>query len=265
MNIPAPRWSILSLATVAGLGVLALPACDDVGSVLSGVKPPTASLQRVDLLQAPTVNQLLGWSCYEYGFGDAACTAVGFDSKPKKNKMQFSFDLVFDLANPNDKLPIPLVEILLGFTALEENNLGAACITFCDPDEEACTPDTNAEEACNVDEADDVTGPEDLVPTVDELVGIGEELASGDLSNWSFRTIEPNSSMEAHIAFDVGIDPMMGIFEDLLGIAVEDFIAGDPVELVIPYTVEGTLFFDVPEMGRKALGFGPFADEWQVE
>ena len=36
------------------------------------------------------------------------------------------------------------------------------------------------------------------------------------------------------------------------------------VNLKIPYTMDGTLFFDIPTLGRKALGFGPWDDDWKL-
>ena len=37
-------------------------------------------------------------------------------NKVFKSKLRFTFDVVFDFSNNNEKLPIPLVEILLGTT-----------------------------------------------------------------------------------------------------------------------------------------------------
>ena len=43
----------------------------------------------------------------------------------------------------------------------------------------------------------------------------------------------------------------------------EDIFAGRSLSVSIPYTMDGSLFFNVPEMGRHAAGFGPIEDKWK--
>lgn len=248
-----------------GMGMVVLPllaGCDAVTDAL-GVKAPTAELARVDAVRQPTVDELVGYGCSEL-FGKSFCEGTGIDVPPKSDLL-FSFDLVFDLTNNNRDLPIPLVETLLGFTAFEDANLGAVCISFCDPDEEDCVPGVNEVGACDTEGATDVQGPEDLVPTVEELVGLAEDAAEGDLDNGDWRTIGPDETIEAHIRFDLGIDPMLQIADELLVDAADDALSGRNVKVDVPYIVEGTLFFDVPELGTHLVGFGPFDDTWVIQ
>lgn len=247
--------------------LLGLTGCDQlgvgkIGEVL-GVEAPEASLNRVELLKSPSTTDLVGYGCVEL-LGESACALAGLESPPKRD-LQFSFDVVFDLTNPNEDLPIPLVETLLGFTAFDTANLGALCVSFCDPDDEACVPGANVAGACDTEGAQDVQGPEDLVPTVDELLGLAEAAASGAFDNGDWRVIAGGETLESHLQFDIGIDPMLQIGDELLAQAVDDALAGRRVELDVPYTVEGTLFFDVPELGRHMIGFGPFDDTWQLQ
>lgn len=305
------RWWLLGALTL-GLG-----GCGAVEKILENPPElPGASLRKVDLVKAPSVEQLAAWACFDYG-GDAnTCGLLGFHSKPKKRQMQFSFDLVFDLTNPNAAFPIPLVELLLGFVVYKDQNLGAICVSFCDPDQEDCSPADTPEGACRVEEAEDLTSIDDLIPTVPDLLDLADELLDGSFGdNFAWRTIpafseqmchpstaecaeeeiggvphmccddtcEPLSRgcrvgegasgeicalcdghVEAHIGFDLEIDAMLSILEKLFEKAVDDLLAGDPVRFVIPYEVEGTLFFDIPKLGRKALGFGPFDDKWKI-
>lgn len=251
-----------------GLAILLLSTgCDQIGvgklGEMLGVEPPQASLNRVDLVQAPSTMDLVGYGCEEL-LGGTTCALAGLESPPKRDLL-FSFDVVFDLTNPNEDLPIPLVETLLGFTAFDTANLGALCVSFCDPDDETCTPGANVVGACDTEGAQDVDGPEDLVPTVDELIGLAEAAAAGGLDNGDWRVIAGGESLETHLQFDLGIDPMLQIGDELLAQAVDDVIGGKRVELEVPYTVEGTLFFDVPELGRHMIGFGPFDDLWQLK
>lgn len=247
----------LLLGTVA-LGMVPLFACD--GGPLGGADLPTAKLNRVDLLQSPSVNQMLGYGCGEF-VGAALCGGAGLDV-PRKQDLLFQFDLVFDVDN-RSVVPIPLVETLLGFTAFEENNLGSVCVTYCDPDDEDCTAGINLEGACDPGDAKGVKGPQDLIPSVEDLVTVAGDLQDGvDASDW--KVVKPGDSVETHVQFDLGVDPMLGLFDSLLEQSVDEFLGGKRVSLEVPYTVEGSVFFDVPDVDKYAIGFGPFADTWAL-
>lgn len=251
-------WVGVVASFAAGLG------CDAIEAAGLSIEPPTAALNRVDLITAPSVDELLAYGCVNT-LGSTTCAVAGLDDAPPKKDLLFSFDVVFDVENPNADLPIPLVEVLLGFTAFDTTDLGAVCVRLCDPADAACTPAADAEGACDAGDAQNVDEPEDLIPTVDDLVALAEALQNGTVDNGAWRVLEPGAATEAHFQFDLGIDPMLSLGDNLLGDALDDLLAGRPVALVVPYTVEGSLFFDVPELGRYALGFGPFADNWPLQ
>lgn len=254
------------LPALSTLPLLALIGCDILSEVVkTDVKAPKAALNRVEKTHGPTTDQTLAWTCFELMADDNLCRLAGWDSKPSDAAMLMSFDLVFDLENNNTDIPIPLIEILLGVTVMEDDNLGAICISFCDPDAGECVPSANAEGACEVDEeTTDVKEPADLIPTVDDLVGLAEAVAEGDVDNGDFRWIPPGESVEGHVQFDLAVDTTYHLMETLLLDAVDDALAGRRVVLEVPYSVDGTLFFDVPELGRYAIGFGPFSDVWPI-
>lgn len=260
--------ALTGAVSAAALATMTVSAgCDVVKDVLDGVELPTGGLNRVDLVKSPTTNQLIAWECAEL-FGQSFCSTLGFQDAPSPPELQFSFDLVFDLANPNPDFPIPLVEILMGFVVLQEQNLGAVCVSFCDPDQEDCEPAQDAPGACEVDDATGVQQAGDIIPTVDDLVGIAEGIATGsagDADNGEWRVIPGGGDVEAHIQFDLGIDIMLGLAEELLGDAVDDVIDGRAVSVDVPYTVDGTLFFEAPEINRYAFGFGPWDDTWVLD
>lgn len=254
---------ILALAAIA-TGLATQLGCEALGEL--GVQVPEAAINRVDLLSAPSAEELAFYGCGE-ALGEGTCATFGVNSPPKK-QLQFSFDLVFDVSNPNLDIPIPMVETLLGFTAFDTANLGSVCVSFCDPGDESCQPTQNADGACNVDESQDVDEPTDLIPTVDELVLLAEDVAAEGLEgldNDAWRVIEPGTATEAHIVFDLGIDPMLQISDELLLQAVDQVLLGEQIQLDVPYTVEGTLFFDVPTLNKYAVGFGPFDDDWRIK
>ncbi len=258
------RKTLLSMGvlTLFGAGLAGAAGCDAVKSVAGTILPPDAEFIGVDLIESPSARELARWGCYDL-LDSTLCEAAGLN-RIQKSKLRFAFDVVFDLSNENSKIPIPLVEILLATTVYESENLGAVCISFCDPDAEGCTPEANAEDGCDAENAEEVTTPADLVPTVDELTEIATNIATGDLDNGEFRVIPAGSSIESHIIFDFNIDTMLGLSEHILLDLGEDLIADRPLEADIPYTMDGTLFFTVPEMGRFGIGFGPVESTWEL-
>jgi hypothetical protein len=252
----------LGTLTVLGLGLAGAAGCDAVKRAAGAIAPPGAEFVRVDLIESPSARELARWGCHEF-LGTTPCEAAELNPI-QKSKLLFAFDVVFDLSNENSKIPIPLVEILLATTVYESENLGAVCISFCDPDAEDCTPEANAEGACDAENAEEVTTPADLIPTVEELTEIATDIATGDFDNGEFRVIPAGSSIESHIIFDFNIDTMLSLSEHILLDLGEDLLAGRPLEAEIPYTMDGTLFFTVPEMGRFGIGFGPVENTWEI-
>jgi hypothetical protein len=251
-------FALAPLALIGGTiatGGLGLTGCDALAKLTGEVLPPGVSLDRVDLVDYPSITKMTNYACNLVDPTGFTC-----DGDPPKSDMLFSFDVVFDVKNENEKLPIPLIEVLLGISVFDGDDLGAMCISFCDPDSEDCTASTNAEDACDVDSAKEVDEPSDLVPNGDGIRGLAEDIASGDFgyNNDEFRVIKAGESMEAHIQFDLDIDTMLEVGST----AIARAIGGGGFS--VPYEVEGTLFFDVPEFGRYAFGFGPFPGEWDV-
>jgi len=256
-------WSTKAMALGMGtLGVSAMAALSLSGceAVLGKILPPGVEYKDAVLVDHPSAREMARWGCFET-LGDFACEAAGLN-KVNKSKLQFSFDVVFDLSNNNEKLPIPLVEILLATTVYDGESLGAVCISFCDPDEESCEAEANAEGACDSEDAEDIDAIGDLVPTVDELHDIASGILDDGVDNGEFRVIPAQSDIEAHILFDFDIDAMLGILDNVVVDLGGDLIDGRNLSVDIPYTMDGSLFFNVPEMGRYAAGFGPVNDTW---
>ena len=263
-TLSAAKVGVLSttigLAAIAGIG---LAGCDALEKIVGEIAPPGAEFAGVDLVSRPNARELARWGCFEYvPRGDTLCSLAGLN-KVRKSDLLFSFDIVFDLSNNNEKIPIPLVEILLATTVFEDNQLGAVCVSFCDPEAESCESTSNAEDACDADGAEEVKSASDIVPTVAELQELASDVASGDFDNSEFRTIPAQGEIEAHIQFDFNINTMLGLMERILLDLGQDLLEGRNLSVTIPYSMDGTLFFDIPSMGRHAIGFGPVEDNWK--
>jgi hypothetical protein len=252
-----------------GAGTAAMIGCDAVEKVAGKIVAPGATLSRIDLIEAPTAKEFARYGCHQLLSVDTEIckTLIGNNINP--DNMMFSFDIVFDLENNNEKVPIPLVELLLGTTVYQGQDLGTVCISFCDPNEagsdDGCTSETDAETACDVDSAQKVDEPADLLPTVSELTNLAQSVVAGDVSNDEFRVIPAQESIEAHIQFDFNMATILDLGATIFKDLAQDFVDGRSPSITIPYTMEGNLFFNVPEMGRFAAGFGPLDGEWNID
>ncbi len=279
-----------------------------------GPEPPSASLRTVALTESPTTGNLAAYFCADFAAGNVlgvgACQAF-FGAAPAKVDLKFGFELVFDMANPNS-FPVPLVELLLGLKVFEGRDaaeLGAVCVSFCDPQAEDC----GAGLGCR-DPGKTVRDIEDFVPTIDDLINIAVKAANGTLDdNLKFRVIparemqgcdpgcEPgdvdgqpalccggecaalpegcsaardgggnwcracDGHVEARVRFDLGIDPMLSILGTVAEQSADELLEGRELTFDIPYGADGSLFFDVPVLGRFALGYGPFNATWSLD
>ncbi len=282
------------LSAVALAAALPLAGCELLeGEGIGGVEPPdppSAELRTVALLERPSNTQLGAWYCHDFADGnflaETGCE-VAFGRRPNKPDLKFVFEISFDLGNPNG-FPIPMVEILLAlnvFEGVDQAALGAICVSFCDPANGADC-DLAREDACQPPDKT-VRGVEDFLPTVDDLIRIANDAVTGELfedENLSFRVIpaagvdqcaegqagdeltgECPGRAEAFVRFELGIDAMLGILEVVAQDSVDEVLEGDAPAFDIPYSALGTLFFNVPVLGRHAIEFGPHTGVWSLD
>lgn len=302
-----------------GLAALALwtTGCEGIGGDDAETPvAPTAQFVGVELVSRPTSKQLGSFYCVDL-VGKTPCGFVGLGNAPRKTDLRFSFETVFELGNANT-FPVPLVEMLLALTVFEggdQAELGALCVSFCDPEAEGdCEP--NRPDACRADQA--VSSLEDFVPTVDQLIELAVKAATGELfdDNLGFRFIPARQAarcmaaeegceardeggvaslccgdectplgtncfvrendagetcemcpgrIEARIRFDLDLDTMVNVLGELASQSLDELAAGRSPTFDIPYSALGSLFFDVPVLGRFALDFGPLADTWSLD
>ncbi len=281
---PSPLASLTSLPLVL-LCAVALVGCPMLD--LSGgggtdlpVEAPALELQRVELVQAPSEYQLASYYCHrELGTGITGMLvcqeALNLPPAPSidptdPNSLRFAFDVVFEVTNPND-FPIPVVELLVELGVFEgrlERNLGAMCVAFCAPDAADCRLET--EGACSTDDFPEggTAGLQiDPVAVVEGLI----DLISGEgdgpwYGNELIRTVPAGGAMSMVVGVRIGVEPMLAILEQaIFSDANWDRLArGEVPEVVIPYSLEGFLWFEVGRLGRVWVRFGPLEGEWDL-
>ena len=254
--------------------LLSLTACDEL--IENPPELPSVEYQDTELTSPPKASKLASYFCKDM-LGSTIYTYVCkdvFGTAPKKKNMKFNFLMTFNLENPN-AFPIPLVEMLLALDVFQGKNnseLSAICVSFCDPDAgvEECDP---ADAACEADEGD-IKSIEDFNPTTEDLIGlatdIGEAVLDGELpEDLQFKVIPAASKeepgvTEARINFQLNIDTMLKILKVVAKESIGAIEDGKAPDFSIPYAVNGTLFFDIPRLGRVAIDFGPFDGVWDI-
>ncbi|MEM6926672.1 MAG: hypothetical protein AAF602_07080 [Myxococcota bacterium] len=242
-----------------GLAVMA-SGCELIEGAESIIQPPTGEFVGVELVKAPDLLQVVAWQCSEQGLG-VLCAPIG--PRPRDEDLVIGFDLDFDIENPNVSVPVPLTEALVGLTVFDTTNLGSVCVSFCDTlSDEDCEAGTNEAGAC--EGGTGVLNPGDLLATVPELLTLSEA-DDGTYDNDGWRTILAGSTTRVTMGFELAPDTVLSLGESLISGLLDDVLAGQAPTLAIPFSTEGTLFFEVPEIGRRAIGFGPFDDQWTLE
>lgn len=255
---------LLPVLTALSLG------CELLGS--SGATPslsPTLALGGSALVSAPSAREVAAWYCPEI-IGDPitrALCAVTVGPKPQPYQMQFHFELRYKVDNPNG-FPIPATEILAAlevFKGKDAAELGAVCVVLCGEGDVQCTGEPG-QNSCKAD-GNEITSIDDfanrlpglLIATVDAAI-------NGDLDNLARRMIPATTKgFEIRARFSLGLEAMLDILIKVAPQLVDKFLNNQPLNLEIPYMVRGTLWFEIPLLGRVALGYGAFEDVWVID
>ena len=212
------------------------------------------------------------------GFGEACnylCPPMGLtdmcrylNTPPPKEDLQFHFQLVFRIENPN-QVPVPTTEILLGLHVFPDRTYGelaSICTTLCEADAPDCPIPPSG--ACVYDVTDIDTIEEFLVAGVRGALFLAADLINGERlgEHLGLYTIPAGSDLDLKVRFSIGIDPML----ELLRHSMDEFYEqaantepGGQIGFDIPYALAGRIWFNVPYLGRITVGFGPFGDAQQ--
>ena len=235
-----------------------------------GYLMPRLTLDDTVLLAYPSGQDLAAYYCPDVvPFpGNAGCSLLG--PRPSESQMQFHFELRYLIDNPNPDIPIPATEILASIRLFEGEDsaeLGAVCVALCNEGDVSCVGQPG-ENSCKSDQAD-ITSVDDLQESIVGLLILTvDEVINGDFDNFSKRLIPAGAeNFEVRVRFSLGADAMIDILGRVLTTVIaepSELLAGS-INIDIPFSVSGTLWFEIPVLGRVELGYGPFTDQWALE
>lgn len=259
---------------IATLG-LAITGCElfpGAAETLGGqAVAPTVEMTQAALVTSPTTTEIAAFYCDDYIPDPTGLLCSPLGPTPKRSDLRFDFELVFQVDNPNN-FPIPTTEILAAIDVFPGTQaasaLGAVCTVLCDPADEKCDG-TPGETGCQ-DSAEDIETIEDVKHRVTELLIMTAEAVikqdTEELENLWVRTIPAGSDkFEIRVRFSLGIDPMLDLITVFAEQLVNKAIKGEEVVLDIDYAVHGSLWMEVPILGRVAVKYGPLAGNWVLD
>jgi len=268
---------VLQRIVLTGCLVLSACSCELLNAAASELDQsglsyltPRLTLDDTILLAYPSGQDVAAYYCPEVIPFPASSGCALLGPRPTESQMQFHFELLYLIDNPNPDIPIPTTEILASIRLFEGEDiteLGAVCVALCNEGDVSCTGQPG-ENSCKSDQQD-ITSIEDiqnrmlglLFATVDEAV-------NGDLDNLAQRMIPAGAeNFEVRVRFSLGANAMI----DILGQALDRLLA-QPTDLLtgaltieIPFSIAGAIWFEIPILGRVELGYGPFVDQWTLD
>jgi hypothetical protein len=263
------RYRHLPAAGVLLSLLVVLPGCEIVQGYLGdrdgdAIRAPLVEMpdSQARLVKYPSVQQLGSWACQET-LGDLPCGLIPYYQTPIEAQLQFQFSVTFQISNPN-RVPVPTTELLVALhlwpqLQLPNSHLAGICTTLCEPGTEGCPIPLG--EAC-VDRFDDVQDLATfLAAAIKGAIRLIMEAVNGQPvgGQWEAWTIQPSETVDLTFTFSIGIKPMLELIYAMISSDVLiDILKDGTGTIEIPYAFAGKLWFQVPYLGRIAIGLGPF-------
>jgi hypothetical protein len=255
---PGLAW--LATTALVGCATLGLPPPDGAGVT---VLPPVLTFERVDLARAPSAAQLSGYYCPDlvsapFGGGAVLCQGL-FGARPDPASMAVDFDVSFKVTNPN-QLPLPLSSLLAAvtvFPAAGNQKLGAACVSFCPAEAPSCATAGANPNACQAS-SHDIHSLSDYAAAAGPLLIVsGLEGGAGQLPSLLAPKLAPAGDLQVVARMSLQPSELLAVMRQLAAQSVDELKKGRAPTFVIPYRLEGTVWFDAGTLGRVATNWGP--------
>ncbi len=255
------RVSVLfsAVAALAGCAQLGLPL---PGQLPGNIQPPTLAYQGAMLVRAPSAAQLAAYYCPEVvsaPLGGAAMICQGlFGPRPDPATMAVDFDAHFKVSNPN-QIPLPLSSLLAAvtvFPAAGNQRLGAACVSFCAPDAPGCTAGPNAN-ACQASSRDIHSLSDYAAAAAPLLVVAGLSGSASQLPSMLAPQVTAGGDLDVVARMSLQPSELLAVMRQLANQSVDQLKHGQAPTFVVPYRLEGTVWFDAGAVGRVAVPWGP--------
>ncbi len=263
MRLLAPVPVLLLLSCILSCDFL--PQSELGDPLFPSVEKPVVVAQQAKLVKNPSLQKLGAWYC-PVVFNDpiirALCAATLGDVPPDE-QLIFRFELPFTISNPNS-FPLPAVELLTSlklFPGETSYHLAALCVTFCEDGDVECL--SHGSGSCESDEPE-ILSTDDLVQAAwDYLeVYIESEMTGQVPPELKVRLIPAYGDGVVLVTLDLAPEPLLEALELAFEEHLEEIVDDENVTIVIPYSVEGAIWFVVENFGRFGVNYGPIEGKW---
>lgn len=264
MTTRTSRLSFLPALLVPLL--LTLPGCELLESLTKNVEnPPTVAASTLALTKRPSINQLAAYYCPTVITDPLlrlGCTLT-LGSPPPRSLLAFQFGIHLDIKNPNNT-PVPALDVLLAlrlFEGQQSEALGAICLSMCGTADPTCTGQAKPG-ACQSSQTD-IRTLNDFQARIPQLI---TDLVTGRAEQELRKsTIAAGGNIQLDLAFVLGIDQALSVFEKVATGFVTDLLNGKSPTLAVPVQAEGSVFFEIQPVGRFGVGYGPLRTTWNID
>ena len=264
MTTRTSRLSFLPALLVPLL--LTLPGCELLESLTKNVEnPPTVAASTLALTKRPSINQLAAYYCPTVITDPLlrlGCTLT-LGSPPPRSLLAFQFGIHLDIKNPNNT-PVPALDVLLAlrlFEGQQSEALGAICLSMCGTADPTCTGQAKPG-ACQSSQTD-IRTLNDFEARIPSLI---TDLVTGKAEQELRKSmIAAGGNIQLDLAFVLGIDQALSVFEKVATGFVTDLLNGKSPTLTVPVQAEGSVFFEIQPVGRFGVGYGPLRTTWNID
>ncbi|MBI5610998.1 MAG: hypothetical protein HY902_19155 [Deltaproteobacteria bacterium] len=258
--------TVVSLLAVLGGCEILQQVAEQNATSQTPPQMPSVAYQDAILVESPSKTMMAAYYCPQLVPDPTGLLCMGFFGvPPSPAQMRVSFDLRFKVQNPNH-FPIPVAELLAAtvvFPDKTNQSLGAACIAFCGADQPGCTGQPGPG-ACTA-KTNDIKSADDFAnAAAGFLVASGVTYLTGGKPSFAMPQVVQDGEITVTARFSFGPEALLGVLKQLAQQAVDQYAAGKTVEFIIPYRIEGGVWFDVGSLGRVALGYGPVDGTWTI-
>lgn len=226
--------------------------------------PPVVSAGSPQLVRAPSLAALAAYYCPQVVSDRMlrmACTVV-LGAPPPQSQLEFEFAVPVTIRNPNN-IPVPALDVLLALRLFPGQNteaLGSVCISLCGANEPSCTGQAKPG-ACTAGNG----GIRTAADFVRAIPGLIVGLANGSLLAELRKSLIPaGGDVRLNLAFPLGIDQALRVIQNVIQPVVESLVRRQSNTFEIPVAAEGTVFVNLPVVGRLGVPFGPIQTTWRV-
>jgi hypothetical protein len=271
----------LGLRGALGLFVLSslavLPGCPEFNNLVKQVglngngggggqqaAKPTVTATPMQLQRYPNMRQLGAYYCpivITDQIARLGC-AVALGPQPPRESLIFQFGTTITVQNPNN-IPIPALDVLLAvklFNGQATEGIGAVCMSMCGTGDPTCTGQPKPG-ACTAG-GPGIRTLNDFVAAVPGLIA---GLANGSVQNELRKSqIAARGNINMTLSFSLGIDQALRIIQKVFTQYAQAQLQQRAATLDIPVSGEGTVFVQLPIVGKIGVGFGPLTSTWRI-